>query len=685
MGLVLALSQVDMLAGDRKKSNDRLLNPGIVGHSGSESQIWNVTWGGAGSDTAYDVWSDGTYLYVAAFTSINGGSMDLALLKCYKNGTLVWYRTWGASNKDDHGFGVWGDATGIYVCGDTQSYAALDRDIVIVKWDANGNKLWNNTWVAAGTDRATDVWGNASVIYTVGIKNYFSGTDEVILATWDPTTGGVGYITTYGNPAMDQAYGIWGDSNGFVYTAGMTNSYTGGNMNTELIKWYANGTICSNHSFGAGSGEWCMGMWSDNTNLFTIGWTDRNFTVMRDCLLIKWDMAGNAIWNRTFGSTSDDFGYSVWGDGSWLYTAGITGGFGAVSDDQFLVKWNVTSGDMAWYRTWGTTNGDQSFGICGDSGAVYTCGVENSQNVSLVKWNRQGEAPVADLSSVSTSVRPNDPVQFHYTGTDGDGIAFYQWDFGDGTPNGTGKDPTHPYTTGCTPNGGLYNVTLTVRDVDGDSSTIKKVNQIFVNDWPVADFHANMTNITIGQEVLFTFNGSVGNGITRYQWYFGDGTPNSTVAAPVHKFTIAGKFTVTLTVMDIVDDNSTKVRSDYIIVDAFPVAAFTASATSIKAGQSVTFTFTGDVGDGPASFQWSFGDGSANATVLDPVHAFSAEGTYKVVLTVTDADGDTSTQAMYITVAKADAPAVPGFSVGIVVLATLLGVATLLLKRKNTA
>ncbi len=72
------------------------------------------------------------------------------------------------------------------------------------------------------------------------------------------------------------------------------------------------------------------------------------------------------------------------------------------------------------------------------------------------------------------------------------------------------------------------------------------------------------------------------------------------------------------------------------------VAFFETNTTVIATGQSVEFTDTTTGGSMPLAYQWSFGDGSANSTDQNPVHRYDVLGEHRVVLTVTDADGDMS-------------------------------------------
>lgn len=79
-----------------------------------------------------------------------------------------------------------------------------------------------------------------------------------------------------------------------------------------------------------------------------------------------------------------------------------------------------------------------------------------------------------------------------------------------------------------------------------------------------------------------------------------------------------------------------------------PVAAFTASPTSITEGDSVQFTDQST--NAPTEWLWDFGDGSTSTT-QNPSHSYSTAGSYEVTLTVSNnAGSDSETKSGYIAV-----------------------------------
>jgi PKD repeat protein len=81
-----------------------------------------------------------------------------------------------------------------------------------------------------------------------------------------------------------------------------------------------------------------------------------------------------------------------------------------------------------------------------------------------------------------------------------------------------------------------------------------------------------------------------------------------------------------------------------------PISSFTFAPASPKAGQAVSFsdTSTGE----PSSFSWDFGDG-ATSTLENPIHSYSAAGSYSVSLVVSNGAGTSAPATHAVTVAPA--------------------------------
>jgi len=166
--------------------------------------------------------------------------------------------------------------------------------------------------------------------------------------------------------------------------------------------------------------------------------------------------------------------------------------------------------------------------------------------------------PVAALSANATS--GNEPLTILFTDrSTGGSPALWNWSFGDGAPNSTEKNPAHTYAKA-----GKYTVSLTVSNAAGSSKVVKP-GYITINALkpPVAAFAASRISGKAPLTVEFT-DKSTGSPAS-YLWDFGDKSSPSTTRNPMHKYSKAGKYTVSLMVKNSKGDNSVT-KSGYITV-----------------------------------------------------------------------------------------------------------------------
>jgi PKD repeat protein len=261
-------------------------------------------------------------------------------------------------------------------------------------------------------------------------------------------------------------------------------------------------------------------------------------------------------------------------------------------------------------------------------------------------YTTTGQAPVANFAASSTTITVGETVDFTDLSTNTP--TAWDWTFNGGTPSSsTAQNPSVTYNTA-----GAYTVELTAANAYG-SDTETRIDYITVEPGqpPAANFSASATTITEGGSVTFTDLST--NNPTAWDWTFAGGTPGtSTVQNPTITYNIPGNYTVTLTATnEYGSDTETKI--DYITVipqGLAPVANFTASATTINEGDSVTFTDLST--NTPTAWDWTFNGGTpGTGTAQNPTVTYNSRGVYTVILTATNEYGsDTETKVDYITV-----------------------------------
>ncbi len=290
-----------------------------------------------------------------------------------------------------------------------------------------------------------------------------------------------------------------------------------------------------------------------------------------------------------------------------------------------------------------TSHGDWNDPAIYGNRVVYTDNRNGNYDIYMSTISSEEPEPNLPVAAFSASpISGKSPLNVKFTDKSTGTPKKWKWDFGDRTTS-TKQNPTHKYSKA-----GVYTVKLTVTNAAG-SNPVTKSNYITVTAKPVAAFSASPISGRVPLNVKFT-DTSTGTP-TKWKWDFGDGT-TSTKQNPTHKYSKAGKYTVTLKVTNAAGIN-TVTKSKYITVagtSQAPVADFWGSPLSGKAPLKVTFT---EISKGsPTSWKWDFGDGKYS-TEKSPKHTYSAAGTYTVKLTATNAAGSsTKTKWKYIKAAK---------------------------------
>ncbi|MBI1972983.1 PKD domain-containing protein [Candidatus Woesearchaeota archaeon] len=151
----------------------------------------------------------------------------------------------------------------------------------------------------------------------------------------------------------------------------------------------------------------------------------------------------------------------------------------------------------------------------------------------------------------------------------------------------------------------------------------------------------------ISQQVSLAYSGCPPSATCMFDQFIGNPTFNASFNVSTSAATVAGLYEITITgtgggLVRIASYNLT-------VTDSQPEASARAVPPSGVVPLIVDFSgdFTG--GDAPFTYFWNFMDGS-NSTLQNPQHTFSSAGSYNASFTVTDFDGDLSTDYVLVTV-----------------------------------
>ncbi|MBL6944560.1 MAG: PKD domain-containing protein, partial [Bacteroidales bacterium] len=200
-------------------------------------------------------------------------------------------------------------------------------------------------------------------------------------------------------------------------------------------------------------------------------------------------------------------------------------------------------------------------------------------------------------------------------------INSWDWDFGDGTPPGTGQNTTHIYNYGDS----TFTVSLTLLNNYGCTTTI--IDSIYV-DSVFTDF---TMPTAICLEEIATFNGTGDNiTFTDWEWNFGDG--NTAIGRNVsHLYANSGIYNVTLIVC-------TDTTIKQITVNSLPESNFTMSPNDTSCmGELINFDATNITGD-IILWDWQFGDGNI-ASGQNVTYTYNTQGNLNILSIYTNTNG----------------------------------------------
>lgn len=249
---------------------------------------------------------------------------------------------------------------------------------------------------------------------------------------------------------------------------------------------------------------------------------------------------------------------------------------------------------------------------------IHSYSNQGTYNITLIASN----PPCAD--TIVKSVNLNHPIAAVF-GSNGDSLCIpsnyvvtsnsqpapilfqHSWNWGDGTPNGTGVIDGHTYTTP-----GDYVMTLTITDSLGCTDTATTI--VHVEPEPFVDFTLSNDNVCVGESIVF--DDTLGSNTTSFVWNFGDGVTTQNIHLPHHSYEAGGQYLVNLLGYFAGCGNDTTSITKVVNVNNYPSVNL-GPDTSLCPGLSGSVMLL-DLTNSGAIYTWSTGATSNSISVTEP-------------------------------------------------------------------
>ena len=324
-----------------------------VGKTFTKSYGWNKD----DHATCIKQTSDGGYIIAGHTESIGAGDHDILLVKFDKDGNEEWFQLFGGT-ETDLGYSVDETTDGGYIItGVTYSYGAGICDLWLVRTDNKGNEIWNRAFGGEYADIGEDV--NQTIdggfIITGQTRSGSSNNNDDVWVIKTDVSGNEEWTETFGGIYNgDAGRSVAQTTDGGYIITGYTWSYGLHPPNIWLIKADAEGDLVWNYTYGGNASEWgnCVVQALDGGYVI-VGTTFSFGAGLWDVWLIETDAQGIEEWSRTFGGSSSEHGTYIAQtiDGGYIIT-GDTESYGEGKSDVWLIKTD-SFGNEEWNRAFG--------------------------------------------------------------------------------------------------------------------------------------------------------------------------------------------------------------------------------------------------------------------------------------------------------------------------------------------
>ena len=314
------------------------------------SDEWTHLFGGTGEDVARKIIiaNGGGWITAGFTTSYSNSGNNAMVVRWDGNGDIIWQKVIGDS-LDTYAYSVAQDLNGfIYVAGSTNGTGSLGSlDMYLAKLDSSGNVLWEKTYGGTQSDQANSVvvdsTGNVLLAGTTQSSG-FGGEDGFVLKT--DSSGTILWSKTFGRSSTDNFNAIAPIRSGGYVLVGYTNGY--GANHGYVVRINNNGDSLWTNAYNLGPSSsggifYDVKQKDDSSLIYTGVAGTYNYGNM---FHLKTDLNGSLIYFRTSNRLADG-GYSIitTDDGGYLI-AGSSSNFGICG---FLRKFSTT-GTQVWER-----------------------------------------------------------------------------------------------------------------------------------------------------------------------------------------------------------------------------------------------------------------------------------------------------------------------------------------------
>ena len=361
---------------------------------------WTYQLNGPGSGQVYEgmndiAWGPDNNLYCGADYARNDDQYAACIFSLRPDSTLRWLYTDTFETRNGDNF-----VHAVCCTPEGHVYAAGERGWMISRFsvwclDTLGNLVWNYQklpWycddaycIAADTARNIYV-GGSMCNGSGGPRDAYALSFRAVPVNHGVAVGGTG--NEFGQAICrtpDGGYGV----------VGYTNSFGAGGLDVYLVRFNSAAETLWTRTYGTTSDQYGYAVSACDDGGFVIAGFTQVSSTRWDVLLLRTDALGNQLWYKTYGQDSTiwaAYGVTRTPDGGFL-AVGSRGPYGQNTRYDMLGLKCDAAGDSVWSRTYASDQADQALcvTVCPDGGFLLGGLMGNTSDLALVRVNSAGD------------------------------------------------------------------------------------------------------------------------------------------------------------------------------------------------------------------------------------------------------------------------------------------------------
>jgi len=333
------------------------------------AQGWERTFGFEASDALNGVLAtpDGGYVTVGS-TQVEGGpDRQVFLIKTDADGNAQWTTSFGSGMKQEYPKSIVSDGSGGYVIGGTSVSDGIPYGF-LARTDQFGNQLWM-------TLSPTDSVQGRQVVHLSDGSFALTGTKQFPAPAGAPNSdfflmktdanGSVFWSKNYGGTGFEDGYGLVEMANGDLILTGFTNSFGAGGYDVFLLKTNSQGDSLLSNTLGTAAPELSFAIAATNDGNFAItGQQTSPGNSGQDVFLAKIGGDLQQIWWHGFPLSGIETARAVLQNSLGEYVLTGDSREMTTSERQVLLLNTSPDGFLQWQAEFGGVLGDGGNGIC---------------------------------------------------------------------------------------------------------------------------------------------------------------------------------------------------------------------------------------------------------------------------------------------------------------------------------